>query len=145
MNNMSKQTKILALGYGATKTRRWKKWLAFVKRFGPATGALLIALASSAHADVVISSKVAGDHLHKGDLLVRFSETNVTPLTSIDFQITGLATCNGVTEDVGTIFTLRSNSKGIVGNAIYVEGPGCAKPTYFDMELHDGSGVTIYF
>src|SRR5882672_10739186 len=108
---MGKQTTVLALGYGATKTRRWKKWLSFVKRFGPLTAMALIGLASSANADVTISSKIAGDHLHKGDLLVRFSETGVEPLTNINFQITGLATCNGVTEDVGTIFTLRSNSK----------------------------------
>ncbi len=110
------------------------------------TTALTLAMMGTALAGTVtISSKVAVDKLNKGDLLVKFSETGVTPLTAVYFQISGLATCNGVTTAVGTSFALTSNSKGIVGNSVYVEGPGCATPNYFGMELHDGSGVTIYF
>lgn len=128
---MSKQTTVLALGYGATKTRRWKKWLSFVKRFGPATGALLIALASNANAQAfsgVTRSVLNGPKAIKYDLKVCFHEGPLDKGAVIQYEVTGVSGC-GV---IDYFFTLQAGKNG-VNQCINV--PGC--PVYTNMVIKD--------
>lgn len=128
---MSKQTTVLALGYGATKTRRWKKWLAFVKHFGPLTAMALLAFATSANAQSftnVTKSVLNGPRAIKYDLKVCFTESPLTPKAVVQYEITGVSGCGAV----DYFFVLQATKSG-VNQCVNV--PGC--PVYANMVIHD--------
>lgn len=128
---MSKQTMVLALGYGATKTKRWKKWLAFVKRFGPLTAMALFGLATSANAQAftnVTRTVLNGPRTIKYDLKVCFTESPLAKGAAIQYEITGVSGCGAI----DYFFVLQATKSG-VNQCVNV--PGC--PAYANMVIHD--------